>query len=115
MNREVRSIVIAGGGTAGWMAAAAIARVFGPRLTVTLVESTEIGIVGVGEATIPAIAQFNKLVKLDEDEFLRETKGTTNLNELRPDERRKIHCGEQHFKKALGVDYKVVTSARELP
>lgn len=47
--------------------------------------------------------------------LVRETKSTTNLNELRPDERRKIHCGEQHFKKALGVDYKVVTSARELP
>ena len=47
--------------------------------------------------------------------LVRETKSTTNLNELRPDERRKIHCGEQHFKKALGVDYKVVTTARDLP
>src|SRR5690349_8238020 len=77
--REVRSVVIAGGGTAGWMAAAAIARVMGPRLTVTLVESSEIGIVGVGEATIPAIANFNRMVKLDENDFLRHTQGTFKL------------------------------------
>ena len=46
--------------------------------------------------------------------LVRETKGTTNLDDLRPDEKRKILCGEQHFKDALGVDYKVVTSAEEL-
>jgi tryptophan 7-halogenase len=77
--REVRSVVIAGGGTAGWMTAAALARVFGPRLTITLVESSEIGIVGVGEATIPAIAGFNRMVKIDEDDFLRHTQGTFKL------------------------------------
>jgi len=47
--------------------------------------------------------------------LVRETKGTTRLDDLRPDERRKIHCGEKHFKGALGVDYRVVTSAGELP
>jgi len=47
--------------------------------------------------------------------LVRETKGTLNLAELRPDERRKIQCGRRHFKDALGVDYKVVTSASELP
>ena len=47
--------------------------------------------------------------------LVRETKGTKNLSELRPDERRKIQCGEQHFKKALGVDFKVVTTAGDLP
>jgi len=78
-SQEVRSVVIAGGGTAGWMVAAALARVLGPRLTITLVESSDIGIIGVGEATIPAIQQFNKLVKFDEDEFLRQTQGTFKL------------------------------------
>jgi tryptophan halogenase len=61
------------------MTAAALAKVLGPRLTITLVESSEIGIVGVGEATIPAIQQFNKLLKIDEDEFLRHTQGTFKL------------------------------------
>ena len=77
--REIKSVVIAGGGTAGWMTAAALARVMGPRLTITLVESSEIGIVGVGEATIPAIAGFNRLIKIDEDDFLRHTQGTFKL------------------------------------
>jgi tryptophan 7-halogenase len=76
--REIRSVVIAGGGTAGWMTAAALARI-GPRLSITLVESSEIGIVGVGEATIPAIQLFNKLLKIDEDEFLKATQGTFKL------------------------------------
>ncbi len=61
------------------MTAAALARVLGPRLDITLVESSAIGIVGVGEATIPAIALFNKRVKIDEDEFLRQTQGTFKL------------------------------------
>jgi tryptophan halogenase len=77
--QEIKSVVIAGGGTAGWMCAAALVRVLGPRLTVTLIESSEIGIVGVGEATIPAIAAFNRMIKLDEDDFMRQTQGTFKL------------------------------------
>ena len=47
--------------------------------------------------------------------LVRETKDTHKLDDLRPDERRKVQCGERHFKDALGVDYKIVTSANELP
>ena len=78
-NRRVREVVILGGGTAGWMTAAALARSFGDSLSVTLVESDEIGTVGVGEATIPTIHWFNELIGLDEVAFLRATKATYKL------------------------------------
>ena len=70
-----------GGGTAGWMAAAGISKVMGafPGLSITLIESEEIGTVGVGEATIPQINHFNKLLGIDEAEFVRETHATYKL------------------------------------
>jgi tryptophan halogenase len=78
-DKAIKSVLIVGGGTAGWMAAAAIRRAVGGRCSVTLVESDEIGIVGVGEATVPTIRDFNVMVGLDEAEFMRETKASLKL------------------------------------
>jgi tryptophan halogenase len=74
-----RRIVVVGGGTAGWMTAAALGRFCLPGMSVTLVESDEIGIVGVGEATIPSIKQFNDSLGIDEAEFVAATGGTYKL------------------------------------
>jgi len=75
----VNRVVIVGGGTAGWMAAAALSKTFGENLQVVLIESDEIPTVGVGEATIPPIQNFHVLLELSEADFLRAVNGTFKL------------------------------------
>ncbi len=76
---QPRRIVVAGGGTAGWMAAAALTRTLGRTAAVTLIESDAIGTVGVGESTIPPIITFNRLLGINEAEFMRATRATFKL------------------------------------
>jgi tryptophan halogenase len=80
-DHRIKSVVIVGGGTAGWMAAAALIERFAPNrhTKITLVESRDIGTVGVGEATVPHIREFLKHLKINEADFVRRTQGTFKL------------------------------------
>ena len=77
--KPIRRVVIAGGGTAGWMAAAALSKTLGKLLDITLVESDEIATVGVGEATIPTLVTFHRLLDISEQEFMAATQATFKL------------------------------------
>ena len=77
----VQSVLIVGGGTAGWMTAASLSKRFGTRLQITLIESSQIGTVGVGEATVPAIRDY--IASLDAD--IRDVMRATSAAVVLPD------------------------------
>ncbi len=119
---KINHVVIAGGGTAGWMTAAALSHVLGKQLKITLVESEQIGSIGVGEATIPTLQYFHRVLGIDEAAFMAATQATFKLGIEFVDWRQPGHsylhafghtgqdcwaCGFQHFwlkGKALGIE-----------
>ena len=110
MQPRLRQIVIAGGGSAGWMTAAALSSLLDPKdVSITLVESDEIGTVGVGEATIPDIINFNRMLGLDEQEFMKATNATFKLGIEFIDWGRKgdayIHPFSVHGVDMKGIDF----------
>jgi len=79
MEKKKTKVVIAGGGTTGWVTAFALVKRLGAVLDISLVESEKIGTVGVGEATVPTMRSFHSLLEIDQQEFLSATQGTFKL------------------------------------
>jgi tryptophan halogenase len=110
MQARLKQIVIAGGGSAGWMTAAALSSLLDPKdVSITLVESDEIGTIGVGEATIPDIINFNRMLGLNEQEFMKATNATFKLGIEFIDWGRKgdsyIHPFSVHGVDMKGIDF----------
>lgn len=110
MAPQCQRIVILGGGTAGWMTAAALSHVLAPRnVSITLVESEEIGTVGVGEATLPHIRFFNQRIGIDERALMAATQATMKLGIQFVDWGRKgdayIHPFGDYGQPAAGADF----------
>ncbi|WP_017930211.1 tryptophan halogenase family protein [Robiginitomaculum antarcticum] len=110
MQNRLKNLVIVGGGTAGWMTAAALSSLLSPDdVSITLVESDQIGTVGVGEATIPDIINFNRLLGIPEAEFMKATEATFKLGIEFVDWGRKgqsyIHPFGDHGVDMNGIDF----------
>lgn len=103
MSDRLKTVLIVGGGSAGWMAAALLSHLFQGLYRIKLVESEEIGTIGVGEATIPAIKKFNELLELDEARFMRLTQGTFKLG-IRFDNWDRIGSSYVHGFGVIGQD-----------
>ena len=79
MGGMINKVLIVGGGTAGWMTAAFLSQALGKACRLQLIESDEISTIGVGEATIPPIINFNTALGIDENEFIKATQATYKL------------------------------------